>query len=109
MATIKICSIDTAFLPAKITAARYKMVNTQNGDIVDTGLVSLPEDIYTWNSALEDGTGGSHIDLELASYVKFYFGKEETEWIEVGLYDQNDQAQPVWECNGSEIVNVHII
>ena len=108
MATVKICNIDSTFLPSIITSARYKLVDISNGNIVDSGVVSLPDDIYTWKSSLDDGAGGAYRTLHMMAYVKFYYAKSETEWIEIGSYNQNELPNAVWACDGNSIKNINI-
>jgi len=105
MATVKICGLDTLFLPARIHKTSFFLTDADSGALIDSGESVYPDDVMVWYSALSEVPDNRN--LNMIAYAKFHYGKEETPLYEVGRYNQRDAHSPIWACNGNEIVDIN--
>lgn len=98
MATIKICDFVTAFQEGGHIATSYQFYNGVTNDIIDESLVDTVN-LLEWNSQLSDGDGGHYRNLtDLRARIKIHYDGDDSEWIELGTYNQTDPLQPVHTC-----------
>ena len=98
MATIGICDVITLFQSGEHRATSYQFYNGETGEIIDESIENT-ENLLSWNSQLSDGNGGHYRNLsDLRARVKLHYDGSDSEWIELGSYDQTNPEQPVYSC-----------
>lgn len=103
MATIEICSYLDAFKKSNHSATSYQFYDADNDKVLDENL-NDKNNLYEWTSELKNGKGGHYRNIRnMIGRVKFHYGKESTDWINVGEpYNQTAYPQIVHTC---ELIN----
>lgn len=98
MATIKICDLITIFQDSEHIATSYQFYNGLTNDIIDESIRDTVN-LLEWNSQLSDGEGGHFRNLtDLRARVMIHYETSDSEWLEIGSYDQTDPLQPIHSC-----------
>lgn len=99
MATVEICDHVDLFKSSEHIASSFQFYNGLTGEIIDE-TIRDSVNLLKWNSQLRDGNGGHYRDLtDLRARVKFHYENEDSDWVELGSYDQTNPEQPVYSCD----------